>query len=74
MKARTGVKAGQLAAPPTLEDQAGADALIGLGVGLLVWLFAPPDVRARIIKAIRPSKAKPDGADLASKYPGAIDV
>ncbi len=71
----------QLARPeppaPDDNDRAGA-ALVGLGVGLLIYACAPPELRAQIVAAVRrtlaPRPPAPPARDLAAKYPGAIDV
>ncbi len=65
-------------APAPDENDAVGAALVGMGVGLLVFAFAPPEVKARIVGAIRRQLTTrppaPAPVDLSSKHPGAIDV
>ncbi len=52
-----------------------SEALFGLGLGLLAFHLAPPELKARIVEALRPrlsSSRRP--LDLSGKHPGAIDV
>lgn len=55
------------AEPPTAGDVG-----LVLGLGLLIYAFAPPDVRRAVVQALKKTPTPP--ADLSAKYPNATDV
>lgn len=77
-------KAGARSAPedsaPPASGGTGGEALLLLGLGLLIYATAPEGVRKAIRGAVRSvlPPIRPAGAtaprDLSGKYPGAIDV